>query len=348
MDDPQTSSPARWRKPLVRALKALVAVVVFWGVGRHVWRTWNDLGGWDAALRVRPWFLVLSGLLYLAGLAFCGLFYHAVLRASPSPIGQFAAVRAYLISHLGKYVPGKAMVVVMRAGMSVPHGARGATATVATFYETLVMMASGSLVAAAGFALASDPPIELGADPPIPTFILPGLGMVSLRVFALLALASLGMGVGFLVVVAPPVFRRLVKTASLPIRRVGLDASPRFSARLLGLGLIETAAAWLMMGMSQMAVVWGVATFGGLDFLALLPIVVAAVAFATVAGFVVAVAPGGLGVREGVLMYALGPALGNDVAVVAALTLRLVWVAAEITAALVLGPFGSRRERKPE
>ena len=32
------------------------------------------------------------------------------------------ALRAYLVSHLGKYVPGKAMVVVMRSGMVVPFG----------------------------------------------------------------------------------------------------------------------------------------------------------------------------------------------------------------------------------
>ena len=298
------------------------------------------MGGWETALRVEPWCLILSGLFYLAGLSFCGLFYHAVLRSSSTPIGEFAAVRAYLISHLGKYVPGKAMVVVMRAGMSRPHGARAATATVATFYETLVMMASGALVAAAGFAISDDPPIELGGDPPILTFILPVLGWVTLRVFALFSLTGLGVGLGFLVLVAPPVFRILAAKASLPIPGVGPDALPWFSTRLLTLGLIQTAAAWLMMGLSQMAVVWGVATAAGLDFLALLPIVVAAVAFATVAGFVVALTPGGLGVREAVLMYALGPALGNDLAVVAALMLRLVWVAAEIFAALVLGPWG--------
>jgi len=55
---------------------------------------------------------------------------------------------------------------------------------------------------------------------------------------------------------------------------------------------------------------------------------------------VVAVTPGGLGIREGILMYALGPALGKEGAIAAALTLRLVWVAAEILAALVLGPLG--------
>ena len=56
------------------------------------------------------------------------------------------------MSHLGKYVPGKAMVVVLRSGLVVPYGGRAGTAAIATFYETLVMMCAGGLVAAAGFA----------------------------------------------------------------------------------------------------------------------------------------------------------------------------------------------------
>ena len=66
------------------------------------------------------------------------------------------------------------------------------------------------------------------------------------------------------------------------------------------------------------------------------PVVTAGVALATVAGFVVAVMPGGLGVREGVLMATLAPAVGEDTAVISALALRLVWVAAEVVAGGVL------------
>ena len=58
------------------------------------------------------------------------------------------------MSHLGKYVPGKAMVVVFGSGMIVSSGGRASTAAIATFYETLVMMAAGGLIAALGFALA--------------------------------------------------------------------------------------------------------------------------------------------------------------------------------------------------
>ena len=73
--------------------------------------------------------------------------------------------------------------------------------------------------------------------------------------------------------------------------------------------------------------------------LGLVPVVIASVALATVAGFLVAVLPGGLGVREGVLMSVLAPAIGSEQAVIASLVLRLVWVVAELVAAAILIPF---------
>ena len=73
-----------------------------------------------------------------------------------------------------------------------------------------------------------------------------------------------------------------------------------------------------LQGTGQLVVI---ETAGRFEFLGMFPVVVASVALATVAGFVVAVLPGGLGVREGVLMVALGPVFGHDLAVVAALAL---------------------------
>lgn len=146
----------RWKRTTIAAVKATVAVVVLWAVGRHVLRTWDDLAARGVSLRFEPGWLVASGQLYLAGLSACGVFYANILKAGATPVRLAPAVRAYLVSHLGKYVPGKAMVVVMRAGMTVPFGARASTAAIATFYETLVMMAAGGLVAAFGFGMAGD------------------------------------------------------------------------------------------------------------------------------------------------------------------------------------------------
>jgi uncharacterized membrane protein YbhN (UPF0104 family) len=110
--------------------------------------------------------------------------------------------------------------------------------------------------------------------------------------------------------------------------------------RLLGQGLWWSVIGWILLGLSQFAVVSAFDPEGArsLALAGLVPVVIASVALATVAGFVVAVLPGGLGVREGVLMSALAPVLGADGSVVAALVLRLVWVAAELAAAVVLVP----------
>ena len=145
----------RWKRLTITAVKAVVAIVVLWAVGRQVLRAYGDLRSKSESLHFEPVWLVLAGLLYLAGLLACAVFYERIMRTSPTPIGLVPACRAYIVSHLGKYVPGKAMVVVLRSGMVVPHGARASTAAIATFYETLVMMAAGGLVAAAGFAGAS-------------------------------------------------------------------------------------------------------------------------------------------------------------------------------------------------
>jgi hypothetical protein len=320
-------------------VKGLVAILVIWAVGRHILRVWNDLSRHEVSVRIQPVWLVVAGLLYLGGLSCCGRFYERILHASSGPIGLGPALRAYLVSHLGKYVPGKAMVVVMRAGMSVPFGARGATAAIATFYETLVMMAAGSLIAAIGFAFASDSPaLEIAV---------PRYGKVELRTYQVACLLSLMLALAFLVVVLPSVFQMLSRLVSMPFPMVGPELLPRLSPGLLIHGLMWSSTAWILLGASQLEVAHALLPIGASDYVSLVPVVTASVALATVAGFVVAVLPGGLGVREGVLMYALAPAMGEDLAVVAALVLRLVWVAAELLAAAVLVPLGPWYLRKP-
>ena len=308
--------PPAWKSFAKRTVKAVVAVVVLAAVGRHVSKTWVELQARGQSLEVKPVRIFAAGLIYLFGLVACGLFFAAVMNASGSPVSTYSSVRAYLISHLGKYVPGKAMVVVMRVGLVVPYGARAATAAIATFYETLVMMGAGAIVAVFGFGLGAGPFQRL-------PWVL-----------------AVGLAVAFLVVVDPLVFPRVSKLIATPFPGVGPDAQPKVGRKLLGIGLLLTGLSWVLLGLSQVAVVGAVSTVAITPgFVAL---VTASVALATVAGFVVAVLPGGLGVREWVLMTTLAPAIGEDLAVVSALALRLTWVAAELVVALILGPLRPR------
>ncbi len=113
--------PNPWQRRAKVAVRGILAVLVLAFVGRHVARTWRDLDDRDLLLRLDPGWLLLAVGLYIAGLTSFGAYFGRVLAAGPTPVPAFAAIRAYLISHLGKYVPGKALVVVMRAGLVAPR-----------------------------------------------------------------------------------------------------------------------------------------------------------------------------------------------------------------------------------
>lgn len=290
----------------IKTAKWLITLVVLIAIGVQLERVLRDFREQGSRFEfLVPWF-ILSMVLYLAGLTCQGVFFQRILLRGTTPVRLLPSIRAYLIGHLGKYVPGKAMVVVVRVGLIVPFGARASTAAIATFYETLVMMASGSLLALVGFLLST--PWN-------------GLGL----------LASLGFLGLFLAIVIPPVFPRLTKWFSSPFPAVGTDAIPRIDGRLLLEGMVLGLVGWVLLGLSQIAVM---ATLGlGETSVKSWPLTLAGVSLATVTGFAVAVLPGGLGIREWVLLTTITPTHGRDVAVVSALLLRLSWLLAELLAA---------------
>ncbi|MFO0960101.1 MAG: hypothetical protein U0800_22135 [Isosphaeraceae bacterium] len=325
MTGPAHSSDRKpWKGPLKLALKLALGLLIAGMVARHVAKVWDELGksGHRLAFDL-PW-LGTSMLLYAMGLGVFGIAFWRILGRGATPVGPWPALRAYVISHLGKYVPGKALVVVLRAGLVAPYGARPATAAFSTLYETLLMMASGGLIAAMIFGLAGGGPV---LELPVP-------GRGGGRLGFPLAILGLLMGGPLFILALPQVFPKASAIFRAPFPGVGPDSLPRFSGRLLAECLALSVVGWFFWGMSQVAAVRGIgvgnsaAPLGPSDW----PTVVASVALATLAGFVVAVFPGGLVVREGVLMAALGPLLGEGEAVVAALGLRLTWVAAELLA----------------
>ena len=312
----------RWLKA---AAKSAVGVLVLWAVARHVGRTWADIQERGGPPRVEASWVALAVALYLAGLGLFGMYFVRVLDAGPAAVPPFAGWRAYLISHLAKYVPGKALVVVTRVGLVTPYGARASTAAFATLYETLVMMAAGGLIAAATLPRAAS--VAAPAWVGLPGYAIP-LGWV-----------GLGLGAAFLAIVGPSVFPRLAGLATRTFRDLGPDALPRMSSRLLLEGLAIACGGWILLGLSQVAVIRALDP-SGLP-VASWPAAVGSVALATVAGFAVPVSPGGLGVREWVLWTALGAVLDQDLAVLASLGLRLAWVGGEVLAAgalLVIRP----------
>lgn len=320
-NSPQRTTAKKW---LLRAAKLLVVALVIWAVHKTLYEAWCQLHGHRWHIEV-PW-LLAAGAFYLAGMAPAALFWHLVLRAMGQPSRLWSTFRAYSVGHLGKYVHGKAMVVVIRTGLVCSEQVNAAVAAVSVFVETLTMMAAGSFLSAAILAIWY-------RDRGLPWYVSAG-------------------AVGLLIVSGlptwPPLFRLLVRLAG-----VG-RSSPETGEKLLALGYKTLLAGWLLM--SVMWVLWGLSYWATLramgvqafDPIGELPVYTLTVSLATVAGFVAVVMPAGAGIREAVLAVLIIPYLAplvpnpHLIAWASAIVLRVVWLVAELLVSLILYPLGMR------
>jgi hypothetical protein len=237
--------------------------------------------------------------------------------------GQVAfrdAARAYYCGHLGKYIPGKAMVLVIRATLMKDRGCPAAAAAITASYETLTMMGTGLAV---GLALAPLlAPRWFGEHAP-------GWSRSILETIVAL-------GVAIIVAASLPLVSRLLTWIAIkatPGARLAESPSVRIPAWLIGAGCAAFVVSWSLQGLSLGVTLYAVArSWPGL---AQWPMWTGAMALSTSLGFAVLFAPGGLGVREGILLGILSgqPGLSPQAAVVATVLSRVVSFASEVVVA---------------
>jgi uncharacterized membrane protein YbhN (UPF0104 family) len=309
---PSQSSRKKW---LIRAIKLVIFALVIWAVHRSLVDAWSQLD--EHRWQVEPIWLVVSAALYLLGLLPAAWYWHRLLLV----LGQNArfsdTLRAYYIGHLGKYVPGKAMVVVLRTGLIRGEQVDTGVAAASVFVETLTMMAVGSFLAAAILA-------------------------VWFREQGWIVAGAVGLMVVSGLPTFPPFIRRLVRLAG-----VG-KTDPAVSSKLerLGLGTLllgwfAMAVGWCLLGLSYWAVLEAMG-IPGLQPIEQLPRYTAAVSLAMVAGFLLLILPGGVGVREAFLVKLIIPYLSQLVphaelaAWASAALLRMVWLVSELAVSGIL------------
>jgi hypothetical protein len=121
--------------------------VVLAFVGWRMWELWqsDEIRG----LKVDWLWLAASAAVYLLGWLPTVWFWRRMMRAVGGNVAWGDAVRAYYCGHLGKYIPGKATVLVIRAGLLKDRGCPARLAALTAAYETLMLMGVGLASAAA-------------------------------------------------------------------------------------------------------------------------------------------------------------------------------------------------------
>ncbi|MBR5627593.1 MAG: hypothetical protein IKW74_08260, partial [Thermoguttaceae bacterium] len=104
------SARKRWVKRLVFWGKIFVTLLVLGWISYRLYSDWTEISRYHWKLHY-CW-LIGAGGFYLTAFFAAAVFWYLSLRWLGQIPTFFQAVRSYYVSQLGKYIPGKAMVVV--------------------------------------------------------------------------------------------------------------------------------------------------------------------------------------------------------------------------------------------
>jgi len=289
-------------KPLLARLSSVLGIVIGVAGVAFVARTliskWDEVS--DAFSQVDAINLVLSLLLGLAAMTSIGWIWVTMIVARSHNVRHRNAMAWYFTGQLGKYVPGGIWPIVGRAELAVRNGIPRLDAYASTGLS-LVTTYSAAVVT-----------IGIGAA-----------ATTGHRLIAVLIAISLVLY--FAAFSQPSLRAAIIRVAT----RVSPSASSLTDPKRLARLTVVHIPAWILMSLSTSVTA---TAFGA-------KISIADMLFITttswLAGFVVVGVPGGIGVREAVFTSLAGGIIGTPMAVSLALMSRVVFIAVDLTGALV-------------
>jgi len=290
---------------LGHGIQVVAGLVIVGFVARYVIANWGEVREADLAWRVSVPLLMVAVVTLWAVFALLADAWRRTVAAWGRALGWLDAASIWLLSSMAKYVPGKVWTL---AGMAVMAERRGVPAWAATGSAVILQVLSlgtGALVVAGAGLLAGTAPGGVGAT----TLVAVGGGSLAVTVVALW----------------PPFTRRLVAAVA-----PAADLTHIPGLAIVGQGALANALAWVGHG----TIFWLIARGTLPDARLGLAESVAAYTASYVAGVIAPFAPGGLGVREGVLVVALRHHAGLGGALALAAVARLVTTVAEVAAAV--------------
>lgn len=246
--------------------------------------------------------LVVGLVLGVLSLGCAMLAWRALLADLGSPLPPLTAARIVFVSQLGKYLPGSVWPYLAQVEMSRDHHVPRSRSAAVSVIAVVVNLVTSLLIAAITMPWAS-----------------PG---ATRRFWPVFLAAPI-----LLLCLYPPVLNRGLRLLLRLVRRQQLDQE----VSLAGVG---RAMLWATLGAIALgAQVWLIATDVAGVGVHSLPAVTGAYSFAWAVGFLVVLAPAGLGVREAALVAALSPLMSASAGLAVALVARMLMTAADVATA---------------
>ncbi|MCA8987474.1 MAG: flippase-like domain-containing protein, partial [Planctomycetaceae bacterium] len=139
-EQPSSSWPGRIAHGIQWVLFVVVMVfVVNYAAGQISRLDWSSIS-WSPF-----WLLAAIGVYFLSWVPAAFVWGELITSTGPK-LDRYTILRAHYCGHIGKYVPGKALVLVIRAFLLKQAGVKVAVAGVMATAETLMTMATGLLL----------------------------------------------------------------------------------------------------------------------------------------------------------------------------------------------------------
>lgn len=309
---PQKPSPLKkFIKKSIACFQYLLAFAILWLIWGKLGKAWDQIQSAEYVLQFNGFWMAASFFFYLLSLPFPASYWHCVLRQLGQKPTLRSTIRAHLIGHLGKYVPGKIFVVLIRSGLLKGPNVDATVCVLSIFLEGLMQMAVGALVMATLFIFWSSQMDDA-------RFL-----WGSLLLFVMTGCPIL-----------PPIFKLAVKLIGMKKFSHEVNKVDLLSWKTFLFGIPLMIGYWLLLGLSLWCVLLGVGL--ELPFCGVYPIALLAITASMTVGFVIVIAPGGMGVREAIIVILMAPLLKNftnvpdAAALVSACVLRILWIVAEL------------------
>lgn len=292
------------RSRALRALQWVAGLVILGFAARSLARNWNELLAQPLAWRVEPLWLVLSALTVWTMYALLIAGWRVMLGAWGQRLDGWTAARIWTVSSLGKYLPGKVWAIAGMALMAREAGVAPWAATGSAVVMQVLAIGTGAAVV----GLTGTGALEAAR---------PGAG-AALTVLMALAVAAVAL------LLWPPFLRRLLRLAAPEAAQRAVPA-----VGPVGFGIAVNFVAWLGYGLALWLLARGLLPGAGLELLPAIAVFTASY----LAGFLALIAPGGLGVREGLFILMLQGPIGIGHATALALASRVLLTLTEFGAA---------------
>jgi uncharacterized membrane protein YbhN (UPF0104 family) len=263
---------------------------------------WAVIAEWDdvtAALRSLSWGAVLAaGVAATLALGVNALSWREVMVSVGLSASVPSALRVFLLSQVGKYVPGSVWPVLAQAEFARDHGVSRARAMTGSIVAMVVGVVTAGVVGLVGVAVT------------VPDAVATYWWVVPVAVVLVATLF-------------PPVLRRLVALAFRVTKRS--EEPAHISGRALAGSAAWSVLMWLLLGLQAWLLLREIAPGPGSTYV----LATGAFALAWLVGFLIVIAPAGAGAREAALVVLLGSVATGPQALSLALVSRFLMTAAD-------------------